>query len=58
MAFKVLLHNENGTVEEYCTSSLQYAKRYADLYRETAPYIEIIHISKDGEFILETFGKR
>ena len=54
--FKVVLHAGTGETSEYRAPSLQYAKRYADLYKDDYPYVEIIK-SEDGiDTIFETFG--
>lgn len=56
--FKVILHSADGRTEEYSTASMQYAKRYADLYKSDYPFVEIIQIENGEEKIFETFGKR
>lgn len=55
--FKVLLHNSTDEVIEYATPVLQYAKRYADLYRDDFPFVEIISCGEWGERVIETFGR-
>lgn len=55
--FRVILHSSDGEKKEYSTALLQYAKRYADLYKDDYPFVEIILIREDGsESIYETFG--
>lgn len=56
--FRVLLHAADGEKKEYSTEIMQYAKRYADLYRNEYPYIEIIECTENGERVFETFGKK
>lgn len=56
--FKVYLHNSSDEISEYATPMLQYAKRYADLYREEFPFVEIIACTDSGERVIETFGAR
>ena len=56
--FKVLLHKSSGEVCEYATPSMQYAKRYADLYKDDFPFIEIIRCENGEESVFETFGSR
>ena len=56
--FRVYLHDGAGEISEYETPVLQYAKRYADLYREDFPFVEIVCCGDDGERVVETFGTR
>lgn len=56
--FKVLLHKRSGEVSEYTTASLQYAKRYADLYKNDYPFVEILREEDGKETVYETFGSR
>ena len=56
--FKVLLHKCSGEVSEYTTPSLQYAKRYADLYKNDYPFVEIMQWENGKETVFETFGSR
>lgn len=53
-----MLHRADGSTEEYSTASMQYAKRYADLYKSDYPFVEIIQIDNGEEKVFETFGKR
>ena len=54
--FKVILHKASGEFTEYTTPSLQYAKRYADLYKDDYPFIELIQSDGNNETVFETFG--
>ena len=54
--FKVLLHKSPGEISEYATPSLQYAKRYADLYKDEFPFTEIIECADGIDSVIETFG--
>lgn len=56
--FKVLLYKNSGEVSEYETASMQYAKRYADLYKDEFPFVEIIQCENGVESVFETFGHR
>ena len=56
--YKVRLYLENGSVEEYNAASLQYAKRYADLYKTDFKFTEIVLIENGQERVIETFGSR
>lgn len=56
--YKVMLHNPSGEKAEYSTPFLHYAKRYADLYKDDYPYVEIIEYSDDTETVIETFGSK
>ena len=56
--FKVLLHKSSGEISEYATPSLQYAKRYADLYKSEFPFAEIIECADEINSVIETFGTR
>ena len=54
--YKVVLHGIDGITQEYTTPTLQYAKRYADLYKDGCPFVEIIRTDIGGETVIETFG--
>lgn len=56
--FKVRQHLDDGSVEEYNAASLQYAKRYADLYKTDFKFTEIVLIENGQERVIETFGSR
>ena len=56
--YKVRLYLENGSVEEYNAASLQYAKRYADLYKTDFKFTEIVLCENGRERVIETFGSR
>lgn len=56
--FRVYLHDSADQISEYETPVLQYAKRYADLYRDDFPYVEIIACTDGAEKVIETFGVR
>lgn len=55
--YKVVLHTASGKTQEYTTPMLQYAKRYADLYKDRFPFVEIIRTDAGGETVIETFGQ-
>ena len=42
--YKVRQYLDDGSVEEYNAASLQYAKRYADLYKTDFKFTEIVLI--------------
>ena len=56
--FKVLLYSSSDEISAYETPVLQYAKRYADLYRDDCPFVEILLCDDDGDRVIETFGVR
>ena len=56
--FKVRQYLDDGSVEEYNAASLQYAKRYADLYKTDFKFTEIVLIENGRERVIETFGSR
>ena len=56
--YKVRQHLDDGSVEEYNAASLQYAKRYADLYKTDLKFTEIVLIENGQERVIETFGSR
>ena len=57
--FKVVLYKTSDDKDIYETKYLQYAKRYADLYRQDYPFIEIKEYGEGNEeTVIETFGKR
>lgn len=56
--FKVRQYLDDGSVEEYNAASLQYAKRYADLYKTDFKFTEIVLIENGQERVIETFGSR
>ena len=56
--YKVRQHLDDGSVEEYNAASLQYAKRYADLYKTDFKFTEIVLIENGRERVIETFGSR
>lgn len=56
--FKVRLSSASGETKEYSTATLQYAKRYADLYKDDFGYTEIIRCTETEEQVIETFGER
>lgn len=56
--YKVRQHLDDGSVEEYNAASLQYAKRYADLYKTDFKFTEIVLIENGQERVIETFGSR
>ena len=56
--FKVRQYLENGDIKEYDAASLQYAKRYADLYKTDFKFTEIVLIENGRERVIETFGSR
>ena len=56
--YKVRQHLDDGSVEEYNAASLQYAKRYADLYKTDFKFTEIVLIENGQESVIETFGSR
>ena len=56
--YKVILHNFLGEITEYPTPFLHYAKRYADLYKDEYPYLEIIECADGRETVIETFGEK
>ena len=56
--FKVRQYLDDGSVEEYNAALLQYAKRYADLYKTDFKFTEIVLIENGQERVIETFGSR
>lgn len=56
--YKVRQHLDDGSVEEYNAASLQYAKRYADLYKTDFRFTEIVLCENGRERVIETFGSR
>ena len=56
--FKVRQYLDDGSVEEYNVASLQYAKRYADLYKTDFKFTEIVLCENGRERVIETFGSR
>lgn len=56
--YKVRQHLDDGSVEEYNAASLQYAKRYADLYKTDFKFTEIVLCENGRERVIETFGSR
>lgn len=56
--YKVRQYLDDGSVEEYNAASLQYAKRYADLYKTDFKFTEIVLIENGQERVIETFGSR
>ena len=56
--YKVRQHLDDGSIEEYNAASLQYAKRYADLYKTDFKFTEIVLIENGQERVIETFGSR
>lgn len=54
--YKVLLYSESGGIKEYSTPLLQYAKRYADLYRSEYAFVELLCSEGGREHTVETFG--
>lgn len=56
--YKVRQYLDDGSVEEYHAASLQYAKRYADLYKTDFKFTEIVLIENGQERVIETFGSR
>ena len=56
--FKVRQYLDDGSFQEYDAASLQYAKRYADLYKTDFTFTEIVLIENGQERIIETFGSR
>ncbi len=56
--FKVYFHNGSDEISQYTTPVLQYAKRYADLYRDDFPFVEISSCDDGMEKVIETFGVR
>ncbi len=56
--YKVILHNPNSDKSEYSTPFLHYAKRYADLYKDEYPYVEIIEADGGVDTVIETFGSK
>ena len=56
--YKVRQHLDDGSVEKYNAASLQYAKRYADLYKTDFKFTEIVLIENGQERVIETFGSR
>ena len=56
--FKVRQYLDDDSVEEYNAASLQYAKRYADLYKTDFKFTEIVLIENGQERVIETFGSR
>ena len=54
--YKVILHSPSGETAEYSTAFLHYAKRYADLYKDDYPFVEIVECSDGAETVIETFG--
>lgn len=56
--FKVYLHSSTEEISKFETPVLQYAKRYADLYRDDFPFVEIIACTDGEESVIETFGTR
>ena len=56
--YKVRQQLDDGSVEEYNAASLQYAKRYADLYKTDFKFTEIVLIENGQERVIETFGSR
>lgn len=56
--YKVRQYLDDGSFKEYNAASLQYAKRYADLYRADYKFTEIVLCENGQEKVLETFGSR
>ena len=56
--FKVRQYLDDGSFKEYNAASLQYAKRYADLYKTDFKFTEIVLIENGRERVIETFGSR
>ena len=56
--FKVRQYLDDGSFKEYNAASLQYAKRYADLYKTDFKFTEIVLIENGQERVIETFGSR
>ena len=56
--FKVRQYLDDGSFKEYSAASLQYAKRYADLYKSDFKFTEIVLCENGQERVIETFGAR
>lgn len=56
--YKVRQYLDDGSFKEYNAASLQYAKRYADLYKTDFKFTEIVLSENGQERVLETFGSR
>ena len=56
--YKVILHTPTGEKTEFSTPLLHYAKRYADLYKDDYPFVEIFECSDRAETVIETFGSK
>lgn len=56
--YKVRQYLDDGSFKEYSAASLQYAKRYADLYKTDFRFTEIVFCENGQERVVETFGSR